>query len=284
MRPRTLARVCALVGVGAALAIAGPAVSHGDTELEPCTPGGPSTAPPTAPPSDDDPAACRAAPARILESGRLESDRGYHHLGATTAGGWAGVSGRLGVRDAAIRPGTYDFLASRFMVKRELGGGDVAWLEAGWAETGWAGEGRQRVYTYDTNNRTWRFYDAYALRDGDKVWLNLRTAGDGVWQAWLWWNDRWNLLSAERLPLGTTAQVEQYVEVHVDQRSPATVRLPAVEVDNVQLTPPGGGVPVFWRENIETLTGETDTNPRQRVGAFCVDWTTRFDTWSAADC
>jgi hypothetical protein len=194
------------------------------------------------------------------------------------------VSGRVTVRDAAVRRGTYDFLATRFMVKRELPDGTVNWLEAGWAETGWSGDGRQRIYTYDTNHRTWRFHDAYRLADGDRVWLSLRTDGTGVWQAWLWWDDRWNLLDAQRLPLGVTATVEQYVEVHVDQQRPARLPLPAVQVDNVQLTGAGGAPPVYWRSDVRTFTGDDDTGPRQRRGDFCVDWTSRYDTWSAADC
>lgn len=274
MRRRTLARGCALTGLGAALTLAAPASSHA-VDLPVCSPGGyvPSV------PRSDAPA-CRAA-SRILESS-VARDSGYTHLGATTADRWAGVSGRLTVRDAAVRPGTYDFLASRFMVKREMGGGRVAWLEAGWAETGWAGDGRQRIYTYDTATRNWHFYDAYGLSDGDQIWLNLHTDADGTWQAWLWWDERWNLLDAQKLPLGDTAQVEQYVEVHVDTDHPARIAVPPVEVDNVQLMPPDGGVPLFWRQDVETYAGETAAQPRD--GGFCVDWISRYDTWSAGDC
>ncbi len=69
------------------------------------------------------------------------------------------------------------------MVKRNMGGGSIAWLEAGWAETGWAGPGRQHIYTYNTNTKTWQFYDQYVLRPGDRVWLDLHSDADGVWQA-----------------------------------------------------------------------------------------------------
>jgi hypothetical protein len=282
MRPRWSTHACALTGLAAALAVAAPALSE-ESGLPECPAAGPSRSAPATVPSLDDPAACRAAPARILESAR-RGDRGYTHLGAVTAGEWAGVSGRTTVRDAAVRPGTADFLASRFMVKRELGEGRVAWLEAGWAETGWAGDGRQRIYTYDTSTGSWAFYDQYALRDGDRAWLDLRTDGTGVWQAWLWWGGRWNLLTAPELPLGPTAQIEQFVEVHVDAGHPAHLGLPAVSVDNVQLIPAGGGTPVYWREQVPTVTGGTDAAARTADATFCVSWASRYDTWSAADC
>ncbi|RSM44114.1 hypothetical protein DMB66_52650, partial [Actinoplanes sp. ATCC 53533] len=160
---------------------------------------------------------------------------GYRHLGAGTGGEWNGVSGRMSVVDAAVRQNTYDFVAGRFMVKRDMGSGSIAWLEAGWAETGWAGSGRQRVYTFDTNSGAWQFYEQYAINPGDKVWLEVRTGADGVWQAWLWWNNRWQLLTAQKLPIGPSAYVEQYVEVYTDPRRPTRIDVPPVTVDNVQL-------------------------------------------------
>lgn len=283
-----------LTVLAAGLTIAAPAGSHpaaapGDATLASCDP--PSahapTRAPTASPRLDDPAACRTG-TRVLESTApraLESDPsrpagGYQHLGATTAGGWAGVSGRLTVRDASVRRHTYDFVASRFMMKRDVGGGEIAWLEAGWAETGWDGDGRQRIYTYDTNTRSWRFYDQYPIADGDRIWLDLHTDSDGVWQAWLWWDDRWNLLAAEQLRIGATAQAEQYVEVHVDGARPARVTVAPVAVDNVQLTP-AGGAPRYWRDDVDTLVGDPG---HHRRGGLCLHWTNRFDTWSAGAC
>ena len=305
MQSRAVRRRCALIGVCAVLVVTGsPASSHLPNApvraLPVCAPAPPSSRPPDRSPSLDDPAACRAAPTRIVESaapgaldrlreaGRLRAARGwerrtppgYHHLGATTAGDWAGVSGRLTVRDATVRADTYDFVATRFMAKRHSETDDVAWLEAGWAETGWAGAGRQRIYTFDTNGRAWRFYDDYAVRDGDRVWLHLHAAADSVWQAWLWWGDRWNLLSAERLPIGAAAQLEQYVELYVDGHRPGWVSVPPVTVDNVRLRGAGDGPERFWRDDVSTYpSGERD----ERRG-FCVDWTTRFDTWSAGAC
>jgi hypothetical protein len=288
-------------------ASSGTAVSLPGGGLPLCPPGSASDDPPTGPARLDDPAACRVA-ATLVESatpvqagpeplGTRRADRteagterpaaGYQHLGAGTADTWAGVSGRLSVTDPSVRAGTYDFLAARFMVKRELDGGDVAWLEAGWAETGWAGSGRQRIYTYDTNNRVWRFYDEFVLRPGDRVWLDLHTDADGVWRAWLWWGGRWNLLAAERLPLGATAQIEQYVELHVDVERPVRFAVPPVHVSNVRLRTADGGPARPWRADVATLTGEaapTEDGVRQRRGAFCLDWTTRYDTWSAGDC
>ncbi|WP_246607343.1 hypothetical protein [Paractinoplanes toevensis] len=256
----------------------------------PACPAGPaSTRPPTKPAGPGTPGACRAA-GRILESGVQLSrpatgvtPSGYHHLGANSAGEWSGVSGRISVVDGSIRPRSYDFIAGRFMAKRNMGGGQIAWLEAGWAETGWAGPGRQHVYTFNTNTRTWQFYDQYLLRPGDRVWLDLHSDAGGVWAAWLWWNNRWNLLTAQRLPIGASAFMEQYVEVHVDASRPTLVDVPEVTVDNVQLRPADGGAARYWRDDVPTLTGY-DPGQQQRSGGFCLNWVNRYDTWTAGDC
>jgi hypothetical protein len=279
VRVRTLARWCGLGGLLAALALATPAAAR---DLPLCDGGGgASTRPPAGPAGERTPGACRArTPENAFRWDREATTAGYHHLGAGTAGEWGGVSGRLSVVDGGIRPRTYDFVAGRFMVKRDMGGGSIAWLEAGWAETGWAGAGRQRIYTFNTNTKTWQFYDQYALKPGDTVWLDLHTDGQGVWQAWLWWNNRWNLLTAQRLPIGDRAYVEQYVEVHVDPRRSARIDVPPVTVDNVQLRPAGGGTAQYWRGDVNTLTAD----PAQRSGGFCLNWVNRYDTWTAGDC
>jgi hypothetical protein len=227
-----------------------------------------------------------AALAGTVPAGTLAGtvDRpGYHHLGATSAGGWTGVLGRLTVRDPGVRAGTYDFVAARFMAKRESGG-RIAWLEAGWAETGWSGEGRQRIYTYDTTRNTWTFHDQYRVRDGDQVWVHLHADPAGsTWRAWLWWGDGWRLLAAVDLPLGPTAQVEQYVEVHVDSRRGGGrpevdgFPVPPVAVDNVHVRAGPDGALRRWGPDVPTTPG-----PER--GRYCVDWRQRFDTWTAGDC
>jgi hypothetical protein len=226
-------------------------------------------------------AGCRARPSQVLAGRDLPRPvPGYHHLGATSAGEWSGVMGRITVRDAAVRRGTHDFVATRFMAKREVGG-RIAWLEAGWAETGWSGDGRQRIYTYDTNRNSWTFYDQYALREGEHVWIYLHTDSTGdrsVWQAWLWWDHEWHLLASEELPLGGRTQLEEYVEVYVDpDQSGPGFAVPPVAVDNVQVkTAPLGGLR-YWTDGVATLPGGD-------VGRYCLDWKTRFDTWRAGDC
>jgi hypothetical protein len=235
------------------------------------------------------PGACQAKTARMLESAvQVDQMRGtttaggYHHMGAGTGGEWGGVSGRLSVVDTGIRPNTYDFVATRFMVKRDLGNGDMAWLEAGWAETGWAGSGRQHVYTYNTNSRSWQFYDQYALRPGDRPWIDLHTDGQGTWQAWLWWGNRWNLLTAQKLPVGRSGYIEQYVEVYADPRRAARIGVPPVTVDNVQLRPAGGSSGQrYWRGDVNTQAADASA---QRSSGFCLDWKNRYDTWTAGDC
>ena len=288
---RTVAWWCALAGLTAALAVAAPAASKPGRRLPACPAGTASTKPPQGPAGYHSRGACRTAgrvlesavqPAKLRESSQLSvTPSGYHHLGAGTSGEWGGVSGRIEVVDGSVRPATYDFVASRFMVKRDIGGGDIAWLEAGWAETGWAGGGRQRIYTFNTNTKTWQFYDQYALRPGDRLWVDLHTDADGVWQAWLWWGNRWNLLTAQKLPVGASGYVEQYVEVHVDPGRPSRIDVPPVTVDNVQLRPAAGGPSQYWRSDVGTLTGDTTT---QRLGGFCLDWVNRYDTWTAGDC
>jgi hypothetical protein len=257
--------------------------------LPPCPAGRASTQAPTRPAGPDAPGACRAT-GRILESGVQLSKpatgftpSGYHHLGANSAGEWSGVSGRMSVVDGSIRPGSYDFIAARFMVKRNMGGGRINWLEAGWAETGWSGPGRQHIYTFNTNTLRWQFYDQYQLRPGDRIWIDIHSDANGVWAAWLWWGNRWNLLTAQRLPIGPTAMIEQYVEVHVDATRPTRVDVPEVTVDNVQLRPGDGGAARYWRDDVPTLTGN-DPGEQQRAGGFCLNWVNRYDTWTAGDC
>jgi hypothetical protein len=288
---RTVARFCALAGLVTALIVAPPASSNPGDRLPVCAPGRASTEAPTGPAGDDSPGACRTGghvlesavqPGKLRESAALtDTPSGYHHLGAGTSGEWSGISGRIEVVDGSVRQSTYDFVAGRFMVKRDMGGGSIAWLEAGWAETGWAGSGRQHIYTFNTNTKTWQFYDQYVLRPGDQVWLDLHTDADGVWQAWLWWDNTWNLLTAQKLPIGSSAYVEQYVEVHVDSGRAGRIDVPPVTVDNVQLRPAGGGPAQYWRADVGTLTGDMTA---QRLGGFCLDWVNRYDTWTAGDC
>jgi hypothetical protein len=308
---RKVALFCALAGLAALLVCTAPAISAPAKTMPKAVPsalpnprpkaapgqlpacpagGGASTKPPTSRAGISTRGACRAA-GRVLESGvRLArpgeaafTPSGYHHLGANTGGEWSGVSGRISVVNGTVRPNTYDFVAARFMVKRNMGRGNIAWLEAGWAETGWATPGRQHIYTFNTNTKTWQFYDQYLLRPGARVWLDVHSDNDGVWAAWLWWNNRWNLLTAQKLPIGNTAVVEQYVEVHVDAGKPGRLDVPAVTVDNVQLRPPGGGASRYWRADVPTLTG-ADSVRQQRRGGFCLDWVNRYDTWKAGDC
>ena len=282
-----MTRWLVLAGLVATLITAQPAASD-PGRLPLCTAGHASTRPPTGPAGVRAPGACRAATRRQPESlvslAALRDTTipgGYHHLGAGTSGEWRGVSGRISVVDGTVRPGTYDFVAGRFMVKRDMGAGRIAWLEAGWAETGWSGAGRQQIYTFNTNTQTWQFYDQYAIKPGDRMWIDLHTDADGVWQAWLWWNNTWNLLTAQRLPIGSSAYVEQYVEVHVDSGRPARIDVPPVTVDNVTLRPADGGPQHYWRGDVGTLIGDMT---QQRAGGYCLNWLTTYDTWTAGSC
>jgi hypothetical protein len=299
VKVRKVALWCAMAALAAGLTGLMPNVSAAQADgpgvsatkrLPACAPARPSTRAPAGRAGPQAPGACRAT-GHILESGVRLSGRGqggvtpsgYHHLGANTSGEWAGVSGRMSVVDGSVRARSYDFVAGRFMAKRNMGRGNIAWLEAGWAETGWAGPGRQQIYTFNTNTKTWQFYGQYAVKPGDKIWIDLHSDPSGLWSAWLWWGDRWNLLTAQLLPIGRTATVEQYVEVHVDAGRPGLIDVPPVMVDNVRLRPAEGGEAKLWREDVPTLTG-TDPAQRRLNGGFCLDWLTRYDTWTAGDC
>ncbi|MDI1461856.1 hypothetical protein QEZ54_12825 [Catellatospora sp. KI3] len=247
-----------------------------------------STHAPTAPPSRAN--ACRARatqlqpvlhpPGASAEPSLPVPSPGYHHLGATSAGRWSGVLGRIEVRDTGVRPGTMDFVAARFMAKSGDGPADVAWLEAGWTETGWSGDGRQRVYTYDTNTSAWSFYDQYAVLPGERLWVYLQTEGDTErprWQAWLWWGDSWHLLAEQALPLTGRARIEQYVELHTDPAQPAALALPELSVDSVQLKDGPAGPLRPWQ-------GDIPTTPGAPADGYCLRWLRPYDSWSARTC
>jgi hypothetical protein len=200
---------------------------------------------------------------------------GYHHLGATTASPWTAVSGRMTVANPGVRPGTFDFVAARFMARSADG---TAWLEAGWAENGWLRDGKQRIYSYDTVRRKWAFHNEYAISPGDRVWIHLESApGGSHWRAWLFWGNSWRLLADARLPVGAAATIEEYVEVYVDPAAGGVIGLPRSGFDNVRLRD-GRGVTRFWRES------DVPTGAGQGFASYCLNWVTRFDTWTAETC
>ncbi|MGH3681286.1 MAG: hypothetical protein ACRDT2_13715, partial [Natronosporangium sp.] len=179
-----------------------------------------------------------------------------------------------------VPAGSYDFVAARFMAKQQLGGGEVAWLEAGWAETGWSGGGAQRIYTFDSRARAWAFFDDYPIADGDRIWISLHSdteAGLPRWRAWLWWGQRWRLLSAPELPMPGRALLEQYLEVHQDRPGPP-IRIPPVAVDRVRVRDDPAGRTERWRpDRVPTVSSIPSTD-------YCLAWQHQFDSWSAGDC
>ncbi len=231
---------------------------------------------PDAAPSAMSKNACRARVTAVQRVRGVVPAPGYHHLGATTAGKWSGVLGRVEVVDPGVRADTFEFVAARFMAKADVPGG-VAWLEAGWAETGWAGGGRQRMYSYDTNRQSWIFFDEYRLKPGDRLWIYVQTEQDGdrpAWQAWLWWADKWNLLSSQSLPIGARATIEQYVEVHAER----PIDVPGLRMDSASVKDgPTGGL-TYWDE--PTVA----TNPGVPAGGYCLTWATRYNSWTAGSC
>jgi hypothetical protein len=152
----------------------------------------------------------------------------------------------------------------------------LAWLEAGWTETGWSGQGKQRIYSYDTNRNSWIFYDEYRIQPGDRIWIFIQTEQEGeraAWQAWLWWGEKWNLLTSQELAIGGRALIEQYVEVHGDQ----AFQVPQVRVDSVALQDGPKGAQRYWDEDVAT-------NPGTPTDGYCLTWESRFSSWSAGTC
>jgi len=204
---------------------------------------------------------------------------GYHHLGATTEGRWAGVLGQLSVRETGVRAGTFDFVATRFMAKASTPLG-IKWLEAGWAQTGWSGTEQQRIYTFDTNSLKWTFYDQYPVKAGDRVWIELaatQTGSTPTWGAWLWWHDTWHLLTTQALPISDHATIEEYVEVYVDPARDGTIPVPPVEVDNVQLKADTTSRFEYW-------TNAVPTEPGAAADGYCLGFQVPYDTWHAGTC
>jgi hypothetical protein len=201
---------------------------------------------------------------------------GYHHLGATTDGAWAGVLGQVTVRETGVRAGTFDFVATRFMAKASTPAG-IKWLEAGWAQTGWSGTGQQRIYTFDTNTLTWTFYDQYPVKAGDRVWIEVAATASGAWGAWLWWQNAWHLLTSQALPIGDHATIEEYVEVYVDPARDGTIPVPPVQVDNVQLKADPTSNFEYWTDAVPTDAGEA-------TDGYCLGFQVPYDAWHAGTC
>lgn len=212
--------------------------------------------------------------------GTAADGTGYRHLGATTDRAYAGVAGELGVTDPGVRRGSDDFVAVRFMAVG-MAGGKARWLEAGWTEDGWRDDA-PHVYTYDTNHMDWSYYDQYPIRPGDTIHLvlaaGLSTGGRAVWRAWLWWGDRWHELASVALPIGSSARIEQYVEVYTDPSRGGEIPLPRTDIRDVQVEPAADGPFTAWRDPV------VPTDESEPYRGYCVGWASRHDTWYAASC
>jgi hypothetical protein len=202
---------------------------------------------------------------------------GYTHLGATTVGAWAGVSGELTVTDPAVRAGSFDFVAARFMAKQEIPGG-TRWLEAGWAEVGWSGAGRQRVYTFDTASQRWTFYDQFPLRPGDRIAITLTADPGGIWQATVRWHGTWYPLTSTRLPAGGRATIEEYVEVYRDPARPgAPLAVPQVALSDVAVYAPGSAAHPWTDAGVPSYRGGTPNG-------YCLTRRDAWTSWQAGTC
>lgn len=100
----------------------------------------------------------------------------YMHNGyQTTNQNFEGGRGDLEVRNVQEIPhesgNLTRFTVSRVLFKKpstsETCIGFIKWGEAGWSEVSWSNNDQRRVYTYGTQDCTWRFYDQqYNIQDG----------------------------------------------------------------------------------------------------------------------
>ncbi|MEO8293314.1 MAG: hypothetical protein ABI635_09260 [Actinomycetota bacterium] len=162
----------------------------------------------------------------------------YHHNGQQTADNFQGGWGTFKVKDVTSlgHPGNgTQFLADRILVKKttsptacEDPNATVRWAETGWSEASWRSNTRF-VYTWGTTDCMWRYYDEYALTDGNFYsWRVFRLSGGGLRTALLW-DGTWNVLNDYNGPdcfnaAGDVAvcAVEDYVEIYtaVDNNHP----------------------------------------------------------------
>jgi hypothetical protein len=202
---------------------------------------------------------------------------GYTHLGATTLGAWAGVSGELGVTDPGVRANSFDFVAARFMAKQETARG-TRWLEAGWAEVGWTGSGRQRVYTFDTASNRWTFYDQFPVRPGDRISISLTADASGTWYARLRWHGQWYPLTSTSLPGAGRATLEEYVEVYRDPARPgAPVLVPPVSITNVTIYSTDSAPHPWVEASVPSYQGGSPNG-------YCLDHADQWASWQAGTC
>ena len=156
------------------------------------------------------------------------------------------------------------------MVKQDYSG-TTRWLEVGWAETGWAYRDRQVLYVFDTVHSAWHFYDQYPLSDGSRFYVTIGDDGGCstwcYWSAYVWWNNQWNLLDRHLLPIGQTAFVEEYVEIH--SADGTHYSLPQIAVDGVQVHENG----TTWRHWTNPPIGTANSGT---VAPYCLHWTSQF--------
>ena len=103
-----------------------------------------------------------------------------------------------------------DFLIQRVLAKNC---DSTRWLEVGWGEVGWRGD-VQYVFTYDSVQNQWLFFDQYPIAAGSRIWVALVHVGGGTWQAQLWWNGAWQVLSSVNPGPDIGCGNENYVEPH----------------------------------------------------------------------
>ncbi len=184
------------------------------------------------------------------------------------------------LKNPSVRRNTNDFVSARVMAKEDYNGA-THWLEAGWPEVGWRNDD-QYVYTWDTRDKVWKFYDQYNLANGSRFFVlidsEVSSSRSTYWRAWVWWNSAWNLLSRISLPVYDEAFVEEYVKVYRDPSQSSHFFLPEIDIDNVPIKTSPTAAISWWRDPpVRTVPGSS-------ISPYCLTWFVRFDSFRAASC
>lgn len=255
------------------------------------SPGSGPTTPDSPPPADFEPS-CKA-PAPTAERGpeRREPNQPspqpssasgpYFHRGMQSTEQIDEVYGQIDVDSTSVpHDSSFSyFTVARFMVKSN--DADVNWLEAGWGEVSWRNDD-QYVYTYDTIDRRWNFYDSYNIGPTDDIffWLDKYSCnayGLCTYRAYIHWNGGWQLLDsvADYFGAPTTPLAEAYVEVY-DNGSALPWYIGSIDMDNIQVHDDGAWA--YWRSPPISTAATTGPTP------YCATFDRQYDDFRVAKC
>jgi len=130
---------------------------------------------------------------------------GFHFVGcATTQPLTKSFVTCLQVTNPDVPSGDYIFYSGITFCDSEA----TRYIIVGWAEIGWQ-DGKQYVFEYDTKNRTLNIFEEYAISEGQWIRVGINYQWDTTWAAWIYWNDRWELLRLADIGLSETEACAQ---------------------------------------------------------------------------